>query len=366
MTVKKQDNGKWMARISYKNSDGEYKQKSKYTFKTKKEALLWEQDTMKILDEDVALADKPFHEFYKIWFDTYKLQKVAPNTKRGYMNSYHKVKEYFKETPFSSITNMDYQRFLNHYGKDYTKKSVKLIHVHVRACVKDALHNGYIKKDFTYKVEISGKQSKSDKDKFLSEKETKQLISIIQNHQKPTQHHLMILVAISTGMRYGEVAGLTFDSLNYEEDIIDVSKAWSDLDKQVIPTKTRVRRTIKIENKIMRMLRKQVEEQMFSKYNKGKFVFADSKGAPPTNVNTNRILYELCKQAEIKQISFHCLRHTHASILIYNGMELTAIAKRLGHRSSSTTAEHYAHIIAEMQSKSDELSDQVVQDLFAK
>jgi integrase len=59
----------------------------------------------------------------------------------------------------------------------------------------------------------------------------------------------------------------------------------------------------------------------------------------------------LCKKAGVPIISVHCLRHTHASLLIFAGVSIASIAKRLGHSSVSTTQETYLHIIKELESQ---------------
>ena len=66
----------------------------------------------------------------------------------------------------------------------------------------------------------------------------------------------------------------------------------------------------------------------------------------------------LCEKANIPVISFHALRHTHASILLHAGVSIASIAKRLGHANTTTTQEVYLHIIKELEEKD---NDKVMQ-----
>lgn len=99
--------------------------------------------------------------------------------------------------------------------------------------------------------------------------------------------------------------------------------------------------------------------------NPHKLLFAQYDGTPPTNDAANKSLKRACKRAGVQVITFHSLRHIFVSIHIYKGMELTTIAKRVGHKSAKTTAEFYAHIIEEMENKSDELSNSIIKELFS-
>jgi integrase len=78
------------------------------------------------------------------------------------------------------------------------------------------------------------------------------------------------------------------------------------------------------------------------------------------NSTVNGRLKALCKKADISIISLHSLRHTHASLLIFAGVSIYSIAKRLGHSSVTTTQETYLHIIQELENQD---SDKIVKHL---
>ncbi|MCL2821381.1 MAG: site-specific integrase [Oscillospiraceae bacterium] len=72
------------------------------------------------------------------------------------------------------------------------------------------------------------------------------------------------------------------------------------------------------------------------------------------NSTVNNQLKLLCKKASVPIVSLHTLRHTHASLLIFAGVSISSIAKRLGHSSVTTTQETYLHIIQELENQDSE------------
>ena len=69
------------------------------------------------------------------------------------------------------------------------------------------------------------------------------------------------------------------------------------------------------------------------------------------NSTLNQKLASYCKKVNVPVISIHGLRHTHASLLLYEGVSIASVAKRLGHSNTTTTQETYIHIIKELENK---------------
>lgn len=373
MTVKQsKENKTWYARVSYK-ADGKYKTKSKYEFQTKKEAQIWENSIKVQLDSGIDIGIDPlFIDFFLNWFKTYKEQKVADATKVNFMATYSKIKEYFKETKIKKISRYSYQSFLNHYGKLLAKTTMQKINKHIRACVQDAIQNGVLQKDFTYKAEITGLDSKSKDMKYLSEKDSKSLIASLKEDCDDTMTtRRMAMLALATGMRFSEISGLTYSNLNFKSNTISIEHTWDSKNRTFKKTKTDgSNRSIKVEPLIMADLQsfvtKQKERQLSRQIrNPRQLVFSQFDGTPPTNNAANKTLMHACTRAKIQKITFHALRHTHVSILIYRGMDIPSIAKRIGHSSPSTTMEVYSHVIQELQHKSDIVSDLAIAELFS-
>ena len=92
------------------------------------------------------------------------------------------------------------------------------------------------------------------------------------------------------------------------------------------------------------------------------YAFLNEKGLPEDepifigkskiyNSTVNDVLTRHCKQCGISEISIHGLRHTHASLLLFAGVSIASVARRLGHASMTTTQKTYLHIIQELENK---------------
>lgn len=77
----------------------------------------------------------------------------------------------------------------------------------------------------------------------------------------------------------------------------------------------------------------------------------DGSYEPVYNSTVNGILERYCKKLGISTISVHGLRHTHASILLFAGVSIGSVARRLGHASMTTTQKTYLHIIQELENQ---------------
>lgn len=164
---------------------------------------------------------------------------------------------------------------------------------------------------------------------------------------------VMIELVLKTGMREAEVFGLTkypYDVDLYER-MIDINKDFIRYKKKDIITspKTRTsRRRISIPKSIIPSL--EILLEMIPK--KEKFLFYA--------VNKNSITAWLIKWLEnnnFRRIRFHDLRHTHASILLYKGVDVKTISERLGHSDILTTLNIYTHIIAEQNQRVSDILD---------
>ncbi|MFL2075554.1 site-specific integrase [Marinilactibacillus psychrotolerans] len=367
MAVKQDTDGSWFARVSYKDKQtGKYKTKSQYGFKRKKDADQWERSKKNDLEKGFNIGANPyFFDYYSKWVETYKTSpNVAVRTQNNYLTTMNIIKTYFEHTPIKSINKMNYQAFLNDLSIKNAISTNQKINKHIRACLKDALEDGLVPKDFTQGVTVAGKPVQAEEEKFLSEAEMKKLLLEIRNGMNDqTTTRWMALIQFAGGLRYSEVAGLTYD--DFKSQTLRINKAWSFAEKKHVPTKNELKRTIKIEPSIAAEFKSYILRQKKNNLksgisNKDKLVFVSSSDSPPTHAAMNKSLKRACKRADIKEITSHALRHTHVSLLIYHGMDIVSISKRIGHKSPTTTIEKYSHIINELEHRNDEISDKMI------
>jgi integrase len=158
-----------------------------------------------------------------------------------------------------------------------------------------------------------------------------------------------------TGLRFSEALAICPGDFDFKERKVKITKTWNYKaaeggfgDTKNLSSK----RAISIDPQL---------NKQFAKLTKGlaadKPIFVNGR---VFNSTVNSRLKALCKKAAVPVISLHSLRHTHVSLLIYAGVSIASIAKRLGHSSVTTTQETYLHIIQELENQD---NDKIVRHL---
>jgi integrase len=144
----------------------------------------------------------------------------------------------------------------------------------------------------------------------------------------------LLLTALRTGMRQGELKGLQWSSINWDTRMLTVRHSQCDYTKELGSPKSNRERHIPMHDDVYEILHKR----------KGKgYVFVDVDGQPFDNKRLKHRLAAVCKKAELRHIGWHTLRHTFASHLATKGVPLNAVQALLGH-SNITTTMRYAHL----------------------
>lgn len=344
-------NGKWQARVSWRDADGKLHQKSKAGFATKAQAKLYAAELESELGKGVDVsADPVFADYFEQWYKTYREPHLAKRTKALYATNIRNVRAYFGKAKIKAITRGSYQRFINEYGKSHAKGTVSSLQSRIRACVKSAIADGIISRDFTYGAKIAYNSNSNNRVEYLSIDELKRLTKVVTDDLSPGNiPAYMILTAIYTGARFGEILALTWDDVDFDDKTLCIDKAFDYHGKRgFIPTKTPSSvRTIRVNAKLLDQLKKipKTADRIF-----------DVTGTPRLDMRVNRTLRSYLKQAGIDKPSFHfhSLRHTHVAYLLSQGVDLYAISKRLGHANMSITSNTYAYFIDEYKRKSDD------------
>ncbi len=311
------------------------------------------------LRKGVALKEKlePFADFFESWVKVYKVA-IGKNTRARYLETLGSIREFFLDEPIQHITKRRYQEFLNWYAKTHSKETTRKLNTHIRACVRDAIDEGIIKIDFTRKAVISGSlPAKREEEKHLSLFESRRLIKLFS---KPVHlSHFLILLAITSGLRFGELIGLTRKDFDFEKNELNVDKTWGYNNKMhegFGPTKNpQSVRKIKMDLGTMAVFKEFFRRTPDNIYGLV-FYSPASKYKVISNTAINKVLKKSLKEMGIQEISVHGLRHTHASILLYKRTSIYYVSKRLGHSDIETTNKYYAHIIDELQEQDDAIS----------
>jgi len=256
------------------------------------------------------------------------------------------------------ITRRDYQLFINTYGKVHAKGTVKKTNALIRAAVRNAVYEDIIRKDFTKDIILTFDKSRDWKIEYLNIAEINALGKyLVAGLSTRYTSRYMILTAMLTGARLGEILALTWKDINFNFKTISITKSWNYQDGGGFkPTKNESSvRTIRVNQQLLDLLK----PLKAANPNKLGLVFMNHNGQLPSSSAVNKKLRECLKDLSIerKGFHFHSLRHSHVAFLLANDVDLYIISKRLGHSDIGTTSRVYSYLIDEYKARYDDKID---------
>jgi integrase len=256
------------------------------------------------------------------------------------------LKKLISDVKICDMTRITYQKLLNDYAKEHERQTTMDFHHQLKGAILDAVDDGLIDKDPTRKVIIKGKTPSEKKIKYLNQYELHTLLSNLDLGKEINWDWFILLVA-KTGMRFSEAIALTPRDFDFSHQLLSISKTWDyKSDGGFMPTKNKSSvRKIQIDWQTVVQFSELLKDMP---NDKPIFVQDNNK---VYNSTVNDILERHCKKAQIPVISIHGLRHTHASILLFAGVSIGSVARRLGHASMTTTQKTYLHIIRELENQ---------------
>lgn len=272
-----------------------------------------------------------FCEYYRQWVDIYKKGAIREATMAKYLMTQKWVEKLAPELKLCELSRTVYQQLLNDYAKEHERQTTLDFHHQLKGAVLDAVDEGLIGRDPTRKAIIKGKTPGTKKIKYLNQFELHTLIAHLDIKEEANWDWFILLVA-KTGMRFSEALAVTPGDFDFARQTLSVSKTWDYKGEGgFLPTKNKSSvRKIQIDWQIV---------VKFSELVKGlpedKPVFAGRNKI--YNSTVNGVLTRHCRACGISVISIHGLRHTHASLLLFAGVSIAGVARRLGHASMTTT-----------------------------
>ena len=281
------------------------------------------------------------------WIKLYKEKAVRKVTLDKYYLTHRKIKELAPELHMNELTRQSYQKLLNNYAATHEKQTTLDFHHHLKAALVDALDEGLLEHDPTRRAIIKGVDPSNKKNKFLNLYELQKLLRHLDLGDELNWDWFILLVS-KTGLRFAEALALTPEDFDFERQQIIVNKSWNyktpigNFQKTKNESSNRV---VMVDWHLMNQFKslirnKESDWPIFVPHNKRVF-----------NSTVNGLLEKYCYKLDIPTISVHGLRHTHASLLLYEGVSVASVAKRLGHANTTTTQETYIHIIEELENK---------------
>lgn len=285
-----------------------------------------------------------FYHYYADWISIYKDGAVRPVTLKKYHLTLQWLKKLVPHMKMRDLTRITYQQLLNAYAKEHEHQTSMDFHHQLKGAILDAVDEGLIDKDPTRKAIIKGKAPRPKKPKYLNQFELHSLLSHLSLTQNISWDWLILLIA-KTGLRFSEALALTPNDFDFAKQIISVNKTWDyKTNTGFSPTKNKSSiRKVQIDWMTVMQFSSLIKELPNDQP-----IFVEGI---VYNSTVNNILARHCKACEIPIISIHGLRHTHASLLLFAGVSIASVARRLGHSSINTTQKTYLHIIQELENK---------------
>ena len=340
ITYRQKDKG-WQYIISYKDKMGNWKQKSKQGFKTKKEAKPYAeaaaQDLINNLELNQELRDITFGEFKDMYIKHITLH-MQNNTIRLY-NMALKHFEHLNSLEMKKITTIHVQECIDNMIKDgLSYGTIKAYKNRITAIFNSAVSKyNIIPKSPAANLEIKITKEPSKK-KALTESELKDLLSKTKN----LKYKVIFSLAGMCGLRIGEILGLKWNKINFENNTILIDIQWKNLTDN-----TTGFGELKTTNSYRSVpLPPYVKE-----------VLIQWKNYKPTDISNRIIVYKniqgltpLLRSYTKKlgyDLSIHEFRHTYATSLIARGIDFKTVAKLMGH-DVEQTMKTYSHVTDEM------------------
>ena len=264
-----------------------------------------------------------FCTYYENWINVYKKGAIREVTLNKYLMTLKWLQKLIPGLKTCELTRIAYQQLLNDYAEDHERQTTMDFHHQLKGAILDAVDDGLIPRDPTRKAIIKGKTPALKKTKYLNQFELHSLLASLRLESELNWDYFILLVA-KTGMRFSEALALTPRDFDFTHQLISVSKTWNYKGKGGFqPTKNR--------SSIRKI---QIDWQ--------------------TAIQFSALVKKLPEDEPIfvnPVISIHGLRHTHASLLLFTGVSIASVARRLGHSSMTTTQKTYLHIIQELENR---------------
>ena len=362
--------GIWIYQLRYTDADGNRGRK-KFAAKTKREAMQKGKEFIDSLNRAADDGEKlTVGNWIRNWLENYAKPNVRPRTYEKYSST---LKAYilptFENVLLGELTAADLQKHLNRLletgradGTGLSSSTVRGTRRYLSMCIDDAVKSGLVSSNVV-RLTKAPKLSKKEI-AVLSKEEIARLIDTAKEIKNPFMSVVMpqiISLTIHTGMRQGEVFGLKWDDIDFEKSCLFIRRSLAHVIGkgavfQAPKTKNSVRRILLMPEDVknLRAYKKWQEnysEELGDLFAGHDLVFTGPFGEPMSPTNFSRRYFKpLLKKCNISSdFTFHGLRHTHATLLLRQGVNPKIVQERLGHSSIKVTMDTYSHVLPDMQ-----------------
>jgi integrase len=351
----------WYYTVDLPRINGKRKQKTKGGFKTKKEAekalalVLADIERGEYIIEDKKVT---LNELIRDWLNFQKW-RVKPTTHYIYVRLFKThIQNGIGRCKISEIKPINITRYYQDLVDFLSPSTIKLIHRVINGSFAWAVKMEMLNRNPAQGLELPRKKRSGLT--IWTKEEVNRFLSVAK---KESVYYPIYYLAITTGMRRGEILGLKWQDIDFEQGVINIQRSWTTTGKEAILTDTKTNfsaRSINISKNVIEILkahRKKQEEHLKLLGIKTDFVFVNRNGNLIRHNNLWRSFKTMQEKAGVPLIRFHDLRHIHASILLQKGVHPKIVSERLGHSSIKITLDIYSHLVPGMQKQAADAID---------
>ena len=332
--------GTWYVQFYYETFDGQNKKKKKRGFKLKSEALEWENE-FKLKNK--GSSDMPFRALWDEYKENLRneIKESTWETKVHIVDK--KILPYFDNKPINQIDELMIRKWQNamlemknNKGEPYSETYLKTINNQLSAILNHAVVYYKLPYNPLHRTGSIGSKHATERDYWTLEDFNK----AVSYFEDDATYKLAFNLFFYTGMRLGEFLALNLNHFDLNECTVKITSNWGRRKKKNAITTTKSRssnRVITFPNFIKPMLIDYASKIYGYEPNMRLFAQLNKQ-----SLNTN--LKRAAKASGVKEITIHELRHSHASLLINNNVNIKALQQRLGHKNIETTLGTYSHM----------------------
>lgn len=356
------------------NLDGKPIRHTKTVHGTKSQAKIELAKFVAEVEQGTVIEGKSitFKEFTEIWKRDYGSKELAPSTYRRYLGMLEsRILPYLGHFKLDKIKPTDIMKFYNMLDKDTQIKRVKrnnayrtlkplsqkTILEHHRL-IRAMLHRAvYWQLLFSNPCErVQPPKSKKPKRRYYDDEQCKVLLSNLNELSvDDIKYKTAITLTLFTGVRLGELMGLEWSDIDFTNGIVSINKSSQYLSDKGVFTKTPKTessiRDVAIPDFVVSLLEEyrlwyEMQKSIYGElWTNSDRLFVQSDGKPMHPSTISKWFVKFVKEIGLPVINFHGLRHTNATLLISQNIDVAVVAARLGHAQITTTFNFYVHPI---------------------
>ena len=307
------------------------------------------------VQRDNVKSDMTFGEWVDFWYRQYCKMTIRPTTQATYENRiYNHIIPEIGKIPLSRLTQNDLQQFYarlkksgrlqytDSLGEGLSDRMVRSCHGVCRTALDKAVQEALIRENPAIGCKLPPKKSREMQ--VLSPEEMQRFL--IQ--ARYDGYFEILLLALTTGMRRGEIMALQWDDLNFNTGELNIRRQVYYVKGEMIISEPKTKssvRTIILPKSVVNVLA-ELKKTVTSRWIFPSPIKEDIPRNPHTVYKKMQLVLE---RSGCKKIRFHDLRHTFATTALANGMDVKTLSAMIGHVSSQTTLDIYLHSTHEMQ-----------------